>query len=275
MDEARRRLLRRLFVGELSVRRFVGSAVFIYGSLAVFAHFGSDRLIFQPHPPGYSLGPDVLTIDAGGVKVAARYLESQGARYTMLVSHGNAEDLGDLGGLLARLRAIGVNVLAYDYEGYGASEGAASEARVYADIDAAYTYLTTERGVAPGRIIAYGRSLGGAAAVDLASRRPIGGLILESTFTSAFRVITRVPLFPGDKLRNLAKMPQVRCPVLVMHGKRDSLISIEHGEALFHAAPGLKLSLWVDGADHADVPFVAGREYEAAVLELLRLGEAS
>jgi fermentation-respiration switch protein FrsA (DUF1100 family) len=271
MDEARRRLLRRLFVGELSGKRFLRSAAFIYGTLAVFAYFGSDRLIFQPHPPGYSLGPGVLTIDAGGVRIAARYLESPGARYTLLVSHGNAEDLGDLTELLARLRDVGVNVLAYDYEGYGASGGSASEARVYADVDAAYTYLTTERGVPPGRIIAYGRSLGGGAAVDLASRRPIGGLILESTFMSIFRVITRVPIFPGDKFQSLAKMPRVRCPVLVMHGKRDALIPIRHGEALLAAAPGPKLSLWVDEAEHADLPFVAGREYEAAILELLRL----
>lgn len=260
-------------MGELSAKRLLKSAAFIYGSLALFAHFGSDRLIFQPHSAGYTLGPGLVTIDASGTPIAARFLETPGARYTILVSHGNAEDLGDLTGLLSRLQAIGVNVLAYDYEGYGASAGSPSEERVYADVDAAYTYLTTARGVPPGRIIAYGRSLGGGAAVDLASKRAIGGLILESTFMSAFRVMTRVPLFPGDKFQNLAKMPRVRCPVLVMAGRRDALISIHHGEALFAAAPGPKLSLWVDGAEHANVPYVAGPDYEAAIRELLRLVE--
>lgn len=271
MDKSKPRVLRRILLGELSARRLLYSAAFIYGSLALFAYFGANRLLFQPHPKSYSLGPDILTINAGGVRIAAKYLESTGARYTLLVSHGNAEDLGDLGGFLARLHALGVNVLAYDYEGYGASEGSPSEARVYADIDAVYTFLTVERGVPPGQIIAYGRSLGGGAAVDLASRKPVGGLILESTFMSAFRVVTRVPLFLGDPFQNLAKMPRVRCPVLVMHGKRDSLISIRHGEALFDAAPEPKRSLWVEEAAHADLPFVTGPEYEAAIQELLRL----
>jgi fermentation-respiration switch protein FrsA (DUF1100 family) len=88
---------------------------------------------------------------------------------------------------------------------------------------------------------------------------------------SAFTVMTGAPIFPGDKFRNLAKMPRVRCPVLVMHGKRDGLIALRHGEGLFAAAPGPKLSLWVDGADHADVPYVAGSEYEAAIRRLLGL----
>jgi fermentation-respiration switch protein FrsA (DUF1100 family) len=255
----------------ISPRRLLASAAFIYGSVALFGYLGSDRLLFQPHPAGYSLGPGVLSLDAGGKRIAARYLETPGAQHTLLVSHGNAEDLGDLGHLFTRLAALGVNVLAYDYEGYGVSEGSPSEARVYADVDAAYAYLTTQRGVPPGRIIAYGRSLGGGPAVDLASRKPVGGLILEATFMSAFTVMTGAPIFPGDKFRNLAKMPRVRCPVLVMHGKRDGLIALRHGEALFAAAPGPKLSLWVDGADHADVPYVAGSEYEAAIRRLLGL----
>lgn len=263
--------MRRLFVGELSWKRLGKSVAFIYGSLTVFALVVSDRLIFHPHPPRYSLGPGWLTIDAGGVPIAARHLTTPGARYTLLVSHGNAEDVGDMSEMLARLQGLGVNVLAYDYEGYGRSGGAPSEARVYADVDAAYTYLTTTQGVRPGHIIAYGRSLGGGAAVDLASKRPLGGLILESTFMSTFRVMTRYPIFLGDKFKNLAKMPSVRCPVLVMHGRRDGLIPIAHGEALLAAAKGPKLSLWVDEAEHADLPFVTGPAYEAAIRELLRL----
>jgi hypothetical protein len=173
--------------------------------------------------------------------------------------------------LIERLQGLGFAVLAYDYEGYGESGGTPSEEAVIRDIEAAYAYLTEQRGVPPGRIIAYGRSLGGGPSVDLASREPIGGLILESTFMSVFRVITRVPLFPGDRFKNLEKMERVGCPVLVMHGKSDSLISFRHGEALLAAARGPKRSLWVDAAGHGDLPFAAGGAYDAAIGDFARL----
>jgi abhydrolase domain-containing protein 17 len=272
MEEKTKRLLLRLFVGELSWKRLASSVAFVYGSLAAFAYLGSDRILFQPHAASYAAGGDVIMLDAGaGVRIAARHLESPGARFTILVSHGNAEDLGDLAPLLEQLRALGASVLAYDYEGYGLSGGAPSEARLYADVDAAYRYLTVERGVAPENVIAYGRSLGGGPSVDLASRMPLGGLVLESAFTSVFRVVTRVPIFPGDKLVNLPKMDRVRCPVLVLHERRDPVIPFHHGEALFAAAPGPKLRLWVDEEGHADVANVAGAEYDRSLRELLRL----
>jgi abhydrolase domain-containing protein 17 len=272
MEKKTKHRLRRLLVGELSWQRLLKSAAFIYGSLAAFAYLGSDRILFQPHAASYAAGGDLIMLDVGaGVRIAARYLESPGARYTILLSHGNAEDLGDLTPLLERLQALGANVLAYDYEGYGVSGGAPSEARLYADVDAAYQYLIEQRGISPENVIAYGRSLGGGPSVDLASRRPIGGLVLESAFTSVFRVVTRVPIFPGDKFPNLSKMDRVRCPVLVMHERRDPVIPFHHGEALFAAARGPKLQLWVDEDGHADVAIVAGDDYDRVLRELLGL----
>ncbi len=272
MDDAAKRKWKRLLVGELSVNRLVKSLAFIYGSLAAFGYFASDRLLFQPHAASYAPGADVEMLDAGGgTHIAVRYLQTPGAPYTILFSHGNGEDLGDVEPLLDQLRGMNLSVLAYDYEGYGLSEGAPSEKRLYADIDTAYRYLTERRGIPPRAIIAYGRSLGGGPATDLASREPLGGLVLESTFTSVFRVITRVPLFPGDKFQNLAKLRRVRCPVLVMHGRRDRLIPFHHGKALFDAVPGPKRRLWVDDADHGDVPIVAEAAYREAIHDFLDL----
>ena len=187
MEDRTKRILRRLFISELSVKRLLTSVAFIYGSLASSPTSASD-----PHPlpsPTPRATRPAATgswmIDAGdGARIAARWIERPGARYTILLSHGNAEDLGDLAPLLERLRALGANVLAYDYEGYGLSGGAPSEARLYADVDLAYRYLTEQRGVPPEDVIAYGRSLGAAAA-----RRPrdargrLAGLVLESAFT--------------------------------------------------------------------------------------------
>jgi fermentation-respiration switch protein FrsA (DUF1100 family) len=273
MDEGRKRFWRRILWGGLSPSRLLKSVAFIYGALCLFAVLASDRLLFRPHPSSYAGDPAILRLPtSGGTTIAARYLPSSvDAPYTILYSHGNSEDLGDLAPRIGRLQGLGFAVLAYDYEGYGESGGTPSEEGVIRDVDAAYAYLTERRGVPPGKIIAYGRSLGGGPSVDLASRRPIGGLILESTFTSVFRVVTRVPLFPGDKLRNLEKMERVACPVLVMHGRADTLISIRHGEALLAAARGPKRSLWVDGVGHGDLPFAAGGVYDAAIADFVRL----
>src|SRR5688500_20181664 len=95
---------------------------------------------------------------------------------------------------LETLRSMGFKVFAYDYSGYGTSSGTASEANSYRDAEAAYNYLVNDLKVAAKQIIVLGRSLGGAVAVDLAHKKQIGGLIVESSFVSAYRVMTRVPL---------------------------------------------------------------------------------
>jgi len=229
-------------------------------------------MIFLPPPATYRSGPEIVELrTADGIRIAALHLPNPSGDYTLLYSHGNAEDLGAVRPLLVRLRAIGFSVFAYDYRGYGASEGRPSERGAYADIDAAYAYLTTALGIPPARIIAYGRSVGSGPAVDLAARRPIGGLVVESAFTTAFRVLTRVPLLPFDRFRNIDKIGRVRCPVLVMHGRADEVVPLAHGEALWRAAPQPKRFLWADGAGHNDFWQVAGSEAAHALGELAAL----
>ncbi|EYF04800.1 alpha/beta hydrolase [Chondromyces apiculatus] len=266
MDDKTKKLLKRVLFGELSWRRLAQSVAFIYGTLLLFAVFGAERMLFLPHEAGYAAGPEVVMLDAGGgVKIASRYAVAPGARYAVLYSHGNAEDLGDVGPLVEYLQGLGVSVLAYDYAGYGLSEGSPSEAQAYADIEAAYAHLTGALGVPPERVIAYGRSLGGGPSVELARRKRLGGLVLESTFTSVYRVATGVPLFPRDRMVSIDKIGQVGCPVLVIHGRRDRVVPFKHGEALFASAPEPKRALWVDEAGHNDVMFVDERRYDEAV----------
>jgi pimeloyl-ACP methyl ester carboxylesterase len=90
--------------------------------------------------------------------------------------------------------------------------------------------------VPPERIILYGYSVGTGPSVYLAARRPVAGLILESPFVSTFRVMTKIPLFPVDKLRNLHEIKRVHCPVLVLHGTRDTIIPFWHGQQVFAAS---------------------------------------
>src|SRR5262249_49330768 len=152
------------------------------------------------HRAGYEDGPTITRLaTAHGPKIAARFDEVRGAPFTVLLSHGNAEDLDDMRWFTRRVNGLGLSVLTYDYEGYGTSEGKPSEAPLYADIDAAYDHLARTLHVPAERVIVYGRSLGGGPTVDLARRRPVGGVILESTFQSAFRVATRVRLLPWDQ----------------------------------------------------------------------------
>jgi fermentation-respiration switch protein FrsA (DUF1100 family) len=224
--------------------------------------FFSDQIIFQPQVARYRDSANILKLtSADGAKISAVYLANRDAAFTVLFSHGNAEDIGDDRALLEEIKAAGFAVLAFDYQGYGTSQGKPSERHVYEDEDAAYNFLVQSMGIEPDRIIVFGRSVGSGPACDLASRRPSAGLILQSPFTSAFRVMTKIAILPFDKFNNLNKIRLVHCPVLVIHGTADSVINISHGRELFAAANQPKQALWVQGANHNDLEFIAGRSY--------------
>jgi fermentation-respiration switch protein FrsA (DUF1100 family) len=225
-----------------------------------------DKLIFQPPMPSYK--DDVRTLKlltSDGETIAARFYENDTSVHTILFSHGNAEDIGHVEPFAKQLRDRGFAVLTFDYRGYGRSEGSPSEDKAYKDIDAAYDYLVNDRKIPAERIILHGRSLGGGVALDIATRRPAGGLILESTFTSAARVLTRIKVLPFDKFDNISKIAAVSCPVLVIHGKMDNTIPFHHGEKLFAAANEPKTPLWIENAEHNDLFYTARENYLTAI----------
>ncbi len=227
-----------------------------------------EKLIFQPPAPSYKDDASILKLrTSDGETIAARFYENDPAAHTILFSHGNAEDIGHLDPFVRQIRDQGFAVLTFDYRGYGLSEGSPSEAKSYKDIEAAYDHLVNDRKVPAEQIILHGRSLGGAVAADLAARKPVGGLILESTFTSAARVLTGFKIFPFDRFNTISKIPAVTCPVLIIHGKLDATISFHHGEKLFAAANGPKYSLWIDDAAHNDLFNIARKTYLAAITD--------
>jgi len=250
------------------------SLLLVYVCVLAYGVFLSNHLLFCPPAATYSDTKEVLKLTAAdGARISAIYLPNPEATHTLLFSHGNAEDLGIIRPQMEAFARMGFSVFAYDYHGYGTSEGKPSERNAYRDVDAAYDFMTQRLGIPADRIIAYGRSLGGALAVDLACRRPVAGLVMESAFVTAFRVKTRVPLFPFDKFRCIDKIKRVHCPVLVIHGTKDTTVAFWHGEELFHAANEPKLRLWVDGAGHDDLAEVAGSTYGEAFAGLLALVE--
>jgi fermentation-respiration switch protein FrsA (DUF1100 family) len=245
----------------------VGAVAFAYVVLCVYAWLASDRMIFLPPPATYPDGPEVLKIPTpDGVKLAALYLPYPSARHTLVYFHGNAEDLGSLAPHLRDLRdRLGVSVLGWDYRGYGQSGGKPGEPTTLRDAHTVVTYVTGTLGVPPEQIILYGWSLGSGPAAEVAASQRVGGLILHSAFTSAFRVMTQVRLLPFDKFVVLEKVPRVTCPVLVIHGTADKVIPFSHGLKIYAAAPGPKYKLWVEGAGHNDFIEIAGDAYWRAL----------
>jgi fermentation-respiration switch protein FrsA (DUF1100 family) len=225
----------------------------LYIAMCVYAALVSNSLIFQPQRSSYSDNPGIIKItSSNGKKISAVYLPNADARFTLLVSHGNAEDLGDIREWLEDMRQVGFSVFSYDYQGYGTSEGKPSENAAYADESAAYDFLALNLGTPPDHIIIFGRSVGTGPAVQLATRRPAAGLVLQSPFLSAFRVLTRIPLLPFDKFPNYKRISHVHCPVLIMHGTKDSIIGMWHGQKLFELAKEPKQFVTIAGADHND-----------------------
>ncbi len=241
--------------------------ILLYGGgtyllLNLFALLFSEKLIFAPQESSYEHLPNELKIISGnGEKINGVFLENPDAEYTILFSHGNAEDLGNVLPFMRQFHELGYSVLMYDYRGYGTSEGSPSVRKAYQDIEAAYRWLVEEKGINPQTIISQGRSVGGGPAAWLAAHREVGGLVLESTFVSAFRVKTLVPITPWDKFNNLRHIKQTTCPVLIMHGREDQVLPFWHGKKLYEAAPGKKTHLWIDDAQHNDYAYVAGSAY--------------
>ena len=239
-------------------------AVLAYAALATFAYFLAERLIFQPPPPSYRADQLPITMIPGpdGGSIATLYLPNPRAALTLLYAHGNAEDLGQVAPMLEALRRHGFAVLGFDYRGYGSSTGGpTTTSGAIRDMESVYQHAVHTHREQPSRLVLYGRSLGGAPAPDLAARLPAGGLVLESTFTSAFIVMTRVPLLPFDHFPNLRHVRQVHVPVLVIHGTADAVIPVSHGRRLYEAASNPKQALWVEGAGHNDLALVAGQRY--------------
>lgn len=262
----------KLLIGDFTWQRLLKSLIFIYIFFSGYIYFRADSMIFLPQPSSYQDNPEIIKLKSGeNTKISATYLFNNQATFTILYSHGNSEDLGDIKQILEKIHTWGFSVFAYDYRGYGTSQGTPTESHAYKDINSAYNYLTQNLKIPPEKIIVLGRSVGGGPAVNLAMRKPVAGLIIESSFISAFQVIVPFRILPFDKFPNLDNIKKVKCPVLVIHGKADDIIPFAHGEKLFNAAISPKLYLWVEEANHNDLFGVAGEKYQKILQEFTNL----
>lgn len=183
---------------------------------------------------------------------------------TILHFYGTGTCLRTDGWELARCRRLGCNVLAPDYAGYGWSGGTPSERGCYAAADAVYEYALQCPGIDRRRLVSCGTSLGGAVAIDLASRRPVAALATFSTFTSMGEMAQLAyPLLPAALLRHSfrseQKISRVHCPIFLSHGTADRLIPFPMRDRLARAAGGPATLFTVEGGGHGDFYDLGGQ----------------
>ena len=231
-----------------------------------FIYFPLRELEADPSSLGLPFG-EVYFATQDGVRLHGWFVPGE-SNWIWLWCHGNAGNISHRLQNLALLhQELGVNIFLFDYRGYGRSAGKPSEKGTYLDAEAALAYLDSREDVDSKRIIYFGRSLGAAVAVELATRKPPAALILESPFPSvpymARHLYPFLPVWPLLRTRydSLSKIRQIDVPLLVLHGDRDDIVPLEAGRKLFEAAGTDKSFCPIRGAGHNDTYLVGGQAY--------------
>ena len=199
---------------------------------------------------------------------------------TLLWFHGNAGNISHrLDNLLLLSRRLNINILIFDYRGYGNSHGKPSEPGLYADAEAALAYLRSRPDIDATRLTLFGRSLGCAVAVHLATRHPVKAVILESPFTSIDAMARHMrggitSLIPTSWLirsefDSLSKIPNIHAPILIIHGDQDDIVPIQMARELYAAANHPKQFHPIPGAGHNNTVSIGGDPYFNAMKEFI------
>ena len=264
------------------------SVVAIYAGLLILLRLAEPRLIYSPGrqrhllppPAELRLSPQRIEIPTDDSVTLVGWVisappESSGGLW-LLMCHGNAGNLSEFDRPVhyAGLRRLGLNLLAFDYRGYGESGGSPSEQGLYRDAQAAYRYLRETRRVPPDRIIVFGHSLGSTVAVDLVRRVPVAGLILDGALTCVVdRGQELYPYIPvrwiaGSQFNSLEKIPAIQVPKLFLHGVNDDVVPLSHGRRLFAAAVPPKTFVELQ-AGHGDGIEVDSANYFGSIARFL------
>jgi hypothetical protein len=261
----------------------------IYVLLGAMLYMLQGSMVYLANLPGRALDAtpadigldheDVYIDTADGERLHGWYVPAapqgtSGARGVLLFFHGNAGNISHRLESIAIFNRLRLDVLIVDYRGYGRSTGKPTERGTYRDAQASWDYLVGARGIEPGRIVVFGRSLGGAVGAWLASQVPAAeapaAVIIESSFSSGADMARRLyPVFPARLLTRL-KYPvtdyaaRLRCPVLVVHSRDDEIIPFAMGRAIYAAAPQPKSFLELRG-DHNAGFWISRASYTAGL----------
>lgn len=218
--------------------------------LPAIGYICMEDLLFQhPHTDKRTGN---MTLRSGEFRLDAFYHAPPPGRPVILFSHGNGEILAYVKRFLDEMIRHEYGVLAYDYAGFGGSEGKPCELQSCRDIEAAYRFLTESEKIEPLRIIVFGFSLGGGPSCHLASKHPVKCLVLAATFASAVQVVLPFSL-PGDRFQNAKILRRIPVPVLIFHGTADSVIPYRNAWKNYDSAVGRKKLISVPGTGHEDL----------------------
>ena len=241
----------------------------VYAGLCIGLFLRQDSILFQPYKWDKGLAtPKDVGIDyeegffpSGKERLYYWFVKNPLSHKVILFFHGNAGNLSNRVGLIQALYDAGFSVFAFDYRGYGKSSGRPSEAGLYEDGRCAYDFLAVHKGVLSEDIILYGRSLGGAVAVNTALGMDKGRLVVDAAFTDLKSVAKRLyPYLPvGFLLKyrfdNLSKIRAIKIPVLFVYSREDELIPISMGKALFEQCRAEKTIIFLNHGGHNDAFF--------------------
>ncbi len=250
--------------------------------VSVFVYFYQSRLIFHPThdlsttPIDQGLAyADVTIPTADGEMLHSWFIPHATARASVLFLHGNGGNISDRPTTLARLHEMQLNVLMLDYRGYGRSTGEPAAQGTFLDAQAGWDYLINEQNQLPDNIVIYGRSLGGAVAIELASRTHPRAVIIESTFTSTADIASDIyPYLPTRILLrheypSIKTIAHISAPLLIAHSADDELIPPKHGQRLFEVAPEPKQFYRLVGS-HNQAFIASGQSYYDALSEFIQ-----
>ena len=249
-----------LFTFYYAMRRTIYRAIF-----SSSPHLVRDPSFYDIH------FEEVFFASADGVKLHGWYLPHDKPLATLLYFHGN---LGNIASCVDELyilhHQIEADIFIFDYRGYGKSKGRPSERGLYKDALAAYDYLISQKQVAAEQLVGFGRSLGSAVAIYLASQKPLGALVVVSSFSSV-RDLVKI-LFPKWlgwfinlctplRLASIDRVARVSCPILLLHGANDTMVPAQVGKKLYDAISSAKMWYNVPGASHNDTFIRGGKKY--------------
>jgi fermentation-respiration switch protein FrsA (DUF1100 family) len=272
-----------LGIGKL-LRGIIWAVVFLVGAgitVVLYFFLFQSRYIYFPEPDilaepsSIGLPFENITLEtADGLKLSGWFIPGREDSGVVLFCHGNAGNISHRLASIQIFHRLGLNVFIFAYRGYGLSKGKITEPGIYRDAEAAWHYLVEERKFASGRIIIFGRSLGGAVASRLARQTKPGALILESSFTSLAAMARSVyPYLPTKlilrpKFNTAENLDRISCPILIIHSRQDEIIPFSHGVNLFALAREPKEFLEISGG-HNECFITSGEGYTAGLKKFL------
>ena len=250
----------------MTTLRWVAGFLVLFYLAAVAALYVFQRALLYPIPQsartppaaaGFGEAEEIIAQTRDGERVILWHVPPKAGRPVVLFLHGNGDILAWRVPRFRALTADGTGLVALSFRGYAGSSGKPTEQGLLEDGAAAYDFAAAR--YAPAQIVPWGYSLGSGVAIAVATTRPVGGVVLEAPYTSVVDVAASAfPLFPvrllmHDRFHSDRRISALKAPLLVMHGEKDTVISVAFGRRLYELAPGPKRFVAFETGTHIDL----------------------